>query len=379
MYLGVKMRKRKTCSRSILIISFSLVSILGCDRCSDAVSKTGEKAGFLKSRIPCKIDVHTHISRDYFDRAVKLMDRAGINVNVNMSAGFSGDGFEKALAESSMTNGRILNDTRLDWSNISDPSKFAEDNIKNLNEARSMGARGVKISKELGLGIVLSDGSLLRVDDPRMNPVWREAGKLGMPVSIHVADPVAFFKPPTEDNERYQELRLHPHWSFYGSQWPSFDDLIGQFKKVVESNPGTVFIGVHFGNYAENPDFVGEMLDRYPNYYIDTAARIPEFGRHPAEKMRNFFIKHQERILFGTDIGVGGTLFLGSSDGTVPGDEDTLKFYQAHWRYFETPDRQMDTPTPIQGDWKIDGIDLPGDVLEKLYCGNARRLFGIKS
>jgi len=219
---------------------------------------------------------------------------------------------------------------------------------------------------------------LLRVDDPRLDPIWHEAGVLGLPVVIHTADPVAFFQPPVPSNERYRELSVHPDWSFYGPQWPSFNDLIAQLRRIVEKHPETIFVGIHFGCYAENPEYVAKMLDELPNYRIDVAARVPEFGRHDAKKMRDLFIKYQDRILFGTDLGVGRHLMLGSGDETEPTEDDAEKFFDAHWRYFETAGRRIDHPTPIQGDWKIDAIDLPLPVLEKVYYKNAEKLLGIR-
>jgi predicted TIM-barrel fold metal-dependent hydrolase len=123
------------------------------------------------------------------------------------------------------------------------------------------------------------------------------------------------------------------------------------------------------------------MLDKYPNFYVDTAARIPEIGRSDPEKLRALFIEHQDRILFGTDLGVGaepGDLMLGSTGATPPTDADLEHFFASTWRFFETRDRDFAHPTPVQGRWTIDGIGLPHDVLVKIYGGNARKLLGIR-
>jgi predicted TIM-barrel fold metal-dependent hydrolase len=330
-----------------------------------------------KSRVPYRIDAHVHFSSLAFEHAIGIMDANGISLAANLTPGFTGAGLETATVMAHLTGDRIVNFTNLDWDFMEDAQAFALENKRNLERAKALGAKGVKVSKELGLG-VSAGGKLVPVDDPRLAPVWREAGRLNLPVWIHSGDPAAFFKPPTPDNERYKELSIHPSWSFFGPEYPKFEEIIGQFERLVASNPGTVFVGVHFGNYAESPEFVGRMLDKYPNYFIDTAARVPEFGRHPAEKMREFFIKYQDRILFGTDTGIGMTsISLGSGDGKPKTEKDARIFYEAHWRYFETAGKQIDTPTPIQGDWKIDAIDLPTPVLEKLYYKNAERILGI--
>lgn len=369
------------------------VALAGCQDRGGAPAKyrRAVEAAAAKSRVPFKIDVHTHIATPAFDRALRIMDRNGISIAVNLTPGYPGGGLESAMMLAHLTGDRIVNLVNPDWENVGDPARFAADNVRHLQRAKALGSRGLKISKGLGLGVpkggleaLRADGShgakgdLLAVDDPRLKPIWDEAGRLGFPVWIHTGDPVAFFTPPTPQNERHRELLVHPDWSFYGPQWPSFDDLLGQLRRTVAAHPGTTFIGVHFGNDAEDPVFVGKMLDELPNYRIDVAARVPEFGRHDARKMREFFIRYQDRILFGTDLGVGRHLMLGSGDDNEPTEDDAEKFFDAHWRYFETAGRQIEHPTPIQGDWKVDAIDLPVAVLEKLYYKNAEKLLGLK-
>src|SRR5690606_21661253 len=137
------------------------------------------------------------------------------------------------------------------------------------------------------------------VDDPELDVVFETAGELNMPVAIHTGDPLAFWQPVTPDNERYAELTAHPGWALSARSAPSFEQLYAQLERRFARHPHTKFISVHFGNLAEKPDQVAETLRKYPNVYIDTAARIPEMGRHPPEKMRAFFEEFQDRILYG--------------------------------------------------------------------------------
>jgi predicted TIM-barrel fold metal-dependent hydrolase len=202
-----------------------------------------------------------------------------------------------------------------------------------------------------------------------------------MPVSIHTGDPKAFWLPVGPGNERFDELKAHPDWSNHGEPVPSWEELLAQLERRVARHPRTKIVGVHFGNAPEEPARVAAMLDKYPNYFIDTAARVPEIGRRKPEEMRAFFIKYQDRILFGTDLGIGleeDALMLGSTGEETPKAADVKRFYDATFRYFETDDRDFDHPTPIQGRWKISGIKLPREVLEKLYHRNAEKLLGIK-
>ena len=180
----------------------------------------------------------------------------------------------------------------------------------------------MKITKGLGLGYTDGKRQLLAVDDPGLDPVFEMAGKLGMPIAIHTGDPKAFWKPPTPDNERFDELRVHPGWSFFGAP-VTWEGLYAQFERRVARHPKTTFIGVHFGNDPEDPG--ARRGDARPPQepVIDTAARLPEIGRvdanHDAGRMRAFFEKYRTRILFGTDVGVGNAdedLMLGSTGAT---------------------------------------------------------------
>jgi predicted TIM-barrel fold metal-dependent hydrolase len=219
------------------------------------------------------------------------------------------------------------------------------------------------------------------VDDPSLDPVFETAGELDMPVAIHSGDPKAFWQPVDEKNERYAELSAHPGWALYGEDVASFEEILAQLERRIARHPETKFISVHFGNCAEDLDYVARMLRTYPNLYVDTAARIPEIGRHPPDEVRAFFIEFQDRILYGSDLGIGpepAPLFLGSSGAEPPTPKEEKLFFSATKRFFETDDRSFEHPTPIQGDWKISGIHLPRAVLRKIYADNARKLLHIE-
>jgi predicted TIM-barrel fold metal-dependent hydrolase len=227
-----------------------------------------------------------------------------------------------------------------------------------LKAAKEAGASGLKVFKNLGLEYRNPDGSLVRADDPRWDPIWDACGKLGLVVLIHTGDPAAFFLPIDATNERWEELRRHPDWSFYRPGYPTHEELLEQFEHIVARHPGTNFIGAHAAGSAEDLDRVARWLDKYPNLYLDIAARIAELGRQP-RKAREFLIKYADRVLFGTD---------------GPRDPVRLRY---HWRFLETSDEYFpyaENAFPPQGFWRIYGIQLPDEVLAKIYSGNARRL-----
>jgi len=312
-----------------------------------------------------KIDVHVHVPESRAEEAVAVFGRHGVRLALNANGGGVHPG--------------LLPYCHVSFDRVEEPG-FAEYVATTLTRCDANGGVGLKIFKSLGLGTRLGDGSLLRVDDPRLDVVFETAGRLGLPVLIHTGDPQAFFRPSTPDNERLAELRAHPEWSFFGEDWPSWEELFAQYEARVARHPETTFVGAHFGNAPEEPDRVAAMLARYPNLYVETGARIPEIGRFPPERLRSLFVRYRDRVLFGTDIQLSrsGTWALGSAGEDPDPPERIPVFYEAHWRFFETADRRFPHPTPIQGDWTIDGIELPREVLEDLYHRNAERVFGVE-
>jgi predicted TIM-barrel fold metal-dependent hydrolase len=331
------------------------------------------------------IDLHQHIdyTPEHLKRAVKIMDAAGLGIVVNLSGGTVTRGkdggpseFErnKHLADT-LYPGRFLHYMNLDYSGWDQPD-FAERAAKQIDEGHRLGAAGFKEYKRLGLYLRDGAGQLLKVDDPKLDPMWRRCGKLHMPVSIHVADPKAFWLPYDDRNERWRELKDHKGWWFGDTnKFPPWKALLESLNRVIARHPETTFVCVHFANNAEELEWVDASLSRYPNMRADLAARIPEIGRHNPDQVRRLFLKHQDRIFFGTDFQVYNRLILGSSGNEPPPtDEDAGVFFAKEWRWLETRDQNWEHMTPIQGDWKISSIGLPAAVLRKVYFDNARKL-----
>lgn len=232
---------------------------------------------------------------------------------------------------------------------------MVEDSLKRGVE---LGMRGVKIWKNVSLGMKDRMGRHIPIDDPRLTPIWDTAAELGLPVLMHIADPVAFFRPVDRFNERLEELQDHPDWSFCAPELFEFEELMEQQTRLLEKNPDTIFVIAHMGSYAENLGFVGQCLDTYPNMYVDMAARLAELGRQPYTA-RRFFEKYQDRILFATDC--------------FPSWLEHTSYYE----FLETWNEYFDyssSGVAGQGRWKIYGIGLGDEVLEKVYNLNARKL-----
>jgi len=330
------------------------------------------------------VDMHEHVdaTRAHLERAVLIQDAAGIGLAVNLSGGFvthqrrGSSEFQAVKAISDrLYPGRFLEYMNLDYSDWDKPD-FADQAVGQVEEGVRLGAAGFKEFKRLGLYLRDKKGLLIKIDDPKLDPMWKRLGELGMPVSIHVADPRAFWLPFNESNERWEELKDHKNWWFGDpTKYPPREELLAALERVITRHPETTFVAVHFANNSEDLAWVDQQLDAHPNMMADLAARIPELGRHDPAEVRRLFIKQQDRILFATDFQVYDHLTLGSGgSGPPPTDEDAVSFFDKHWEWLETSHKNFPHMTPIQGNWTISGIALPSSVLRKIYFENARRL-----
>jgi predicted TIM-barrel fold metal-dependent hydrolase len=331
------------------------------------------------------IDLHQHIdcTTQHLARAVKIMDAVGIGIAVNLSGGTVTAGKEGKPSEfqrnKEMTDrlypGRFLHYMNLDYGAWNEPD-FAQKAVAQVEEGHRLGAAGFKEYKRLGLFLRDKAGTLIRIDDPKLDPMWKRCGELKMPISIHVADPRAFWMPYDETNERWKELRDHKSWWFGDTNvFPRCKELLEALDRVIGRHPETTFVCVHFGNNAEELEWVDAALKRRPNMRVDLAARMPELGRHPPAAVRRLFTQHADRIFFATDFQVYDRLILGSSGKEpAPSDADAEVFFTKEWRWLETADKNWAHMTPIQGDWTISSIELPEAVLRKIYFDNARKL-----
>jgi predicted TIM-barrel fold metal-dependent hydrolase len=302
------------------------------------------------------------------------MDELNVRTMVNSTGGY-GENLKRTLRELAGRHpGRFLSMTEPAWGKTIEPG-YAQWQADEIQRAKEAGAVGIKVLKILGLYLLekLREGPLVKVDDPRFDPMWEAAGALGLPVFIHTADPDAFFTPIDRFNERWEELGNHPDWSFYGRDYPSKAELLAARNRVIARHPKTVFVGHHVANHPENLAEVGEWLDKYKNLRVETGARLGELGRQP-RAARKFIEKYQDRVLFGTD--------ATPNAGNYPQQDLKPEMYRCYFRFFETEDEYFDyspAAVPPQGRWRIYGIALPDSILKKIYHNNAARVFGLKA
>lgn len=320
-----------------------------------------------KPRFPV-IDAHNHLSLEGFggwdqrpvSQLLDILDESDVRVYVDLDGGWGENILEthldhfKAVAPDRF---RVYGGVAWEkWAEHGD--RFGEWAADRLRQQAARGAEGLKIWKPLGLQVRDQHNNLVAVDDPRLDPIWMTAGELKLPVTIHIADPIAFFDPVDNRNERWEELHVNPDWQFPSPPHPSFMTIVNDFANLVARHPQTIFVGAHMGCYAENLEWVGQLLDRCPNFFVDISERIGELGRQPYTA-RRFFLQYADRILFGTD---------------RPPEE---KVYPVYYRFLETDDEYFNygnEEPPRQGRWRIYGLYLPDDVLQKIYFKNAERV-----
>ena len=314
----------------------------------------GEK--ITKAKFPF-IDVHSHhwrMATQDLEKLASEMDALNMKVIVNLS-GRSGEQL-KAITDNIKKSdlNRFIVFANIDFSGM-DEEGWTEKAVKQLEEDYKNGARGVKVFKNLGLTVLDSEGNRVHTDDPRIDPVWAKAGELEIPVLIHTGEPAVFWAPIDEKNERWIEMKNFPNrHRGDSSRFPSWEIVMSEQWNVFRKHPNTTFINAHLGWMANDLARLGRHLDEFPNVYTEIAAVIAELGRQP-RFARDFFIKYQDRLLFGKD--------------TYRPEE-----YYTYFRVLESDDEYFDYFRKRHAFWKMYGLNLPDNVLEKVYYKNALKI-----
>lgn len=311
------------------------------------------------------IDVHSHLWNMPLmdlDELVAEMDEINMGYIVNLSgSGFGPQTAKDIYFDESIENieenqpGRIGLFVNVDFDNP-DNKDHIETQVNVIREAVAKGAIGLKVYKGLGLTNKDSKGNRVRVDDERLGPIWEVCGELSIPVLIHSADPFQFWLPKDNQNERWFELKEKPKRYYGDSDFiPPFEEIINEQHTVFERHKNTTFINAHFGWMGNDLKRLGNHLDKYPNVHTEFGAVIAELGRQP-KTARQFFIDYQDRIMFGKD------------------KYDKEEFY-TYFRVLESDDEYFNYFRKRHAFWKMYGLNLPDEVLKKVYYKNALRLF----
>ena len=319
------------------------------------------------------IDVHSHqwqMPDQDLAELTAQMDELNMGVMVNLSGrGFrrveEADGsmrfalhdgdFLKRAVDNARKNapGRFVIFTNVEFYGLEQPD-WAKRTLAQLEEDVTNGALGLKVYKNLGLDLKDGNGQRVPVDDPRLDPIWARCGELGIPVLIHSGEPASFWRPKTKDNERLLELMERPERYRDPEQFASWEQIMGEQHNVFRKHPGTTFINAHLGWMGNDLSRLGQLMDELPNMYTEIGAVLAELGRQP-RFARYWLTQYQDRVMFG-------------KDSWAPSE------YFVYFRVLETDDEYFDYYRRRHAFWKMYGLDLPDEVLKKLYYKNALRV-----
>lgn len=315
-----------------------------------------------RARFPF-IDVHSHqrnLSPEAIDLLVSQMDAINLQVMVNLSGG-SGSGLKSVI--DAMKGGeyrdRFVVFANVDFSGI-DEKDWGERSARQLRADVAAGAQGLKIFKNLGMYVRDASGKRVPTDDPRIDPLWEACADLGIPVLIHTGEPMSFWLPHDETNERWLELKMFPNRKRDEISFASFEQTLAEQHSLFRKHPRTTFINAHLGWLGHDLSRLGTLLDELPNVVTGLGAVLAELGRQP-RAAREFLIRYQDRVLMGKDIW-------------------NPEEFSTYFRTLETADEYFDYYRKRHAHWKMYGLDLPDEVLRKIYYGNALRIIpGIDS
>jgi uncharacterized protein len=308
-----------------------------------------------KSKFPF-IDVHNHQfqmgSIDLNTLTVE-MDKLNMKVMVNLSGG-NGEQLKKMIDNAKANKpGRFIVFANIDFKGVGEAG-WGERAARQLEDDVKNGANGLKIYKSLGFSVKDINGNRVTVDDERLNPIWKKAGELKIPVLIHTADPKSFWDPLDNSNERWLELIINPNRKRGADNPASWETLIEEQHRLFRKHKNTTFIAAHFGWYPNDLQKLSSLLDEMPNVVVEFGAVIAELGRQP-KMAKAFFTKYQDRILFG-------------KDSWVPSE------YATYFRVLETEDEYFPYHKKYHAYWAMYGMGLPDAILKKVYYKNALRI-----
>ncbi len=302
------------------------------------------------------IDVHNHqrnMTKEGIDKLVSDMDSINLRVMVNLSGGSGATLKNIVQSMKGRYPDRFVVFANLDFKGIDAPD-WGTKSAAQLEEDVRNGAQGLKFFKNFGMEVKYASGERMHVDDPKLDPVFEVCARFKLPVLIHTAEPAAFFEPIDKYNERWLELKQFPGRARPPEKFPSWDTLMNEQHNLFARHPKVTFINAHLGWLGGNLAELGRLMDRLPNMNTEIAAVLAELGRQP-RTAREFFIKYQDRILFGKDI-------------WEPSE------YHTYFRVLETADEYFPYYRKRHAFWSMYGMDLPDEVLRKLYYKNAIRI-----
>jgi predicted TIM-barrel fold metal-dependent hydrolase len=313
------------------------------------------------------IDAHTHIYKD--DPAFSaLFQRLKLHI-LDICLIDDRDPYFKAMEPQRAdvlrmvhsTSGRAVLCTTFNPYGFEEPG-FSQKVIRQLNQDFADGAVAVKIYKVMGMEMKSKAGKYVMADDPAFQPIYQDIAAHHRTVVAHLAEPDSCWKPPDPASPDYEYYKQHPEeYAYAHPEWPSKAAILAARDHLLAQNPKLRVVGAHLGSMEADVNEMAQRFDRYSNFAVDMAARIPYFMLQPREKVRAFLIKYQDRVLYATD------LVVMPQDSTEKALAEWTSTYERDWRFFAT-----DQTVEYKGH-TYQGLRLPESVLRKLYHDNAVR------
>lgn len=311
------------------------------------------------------IDVHAHVFKTdptfqaFLERLhLTLVDILVVDDTVSYRKQLEPQ-VENALALVRSSRGHVALCTTFDPYKFNDAS-FVTETIKHLDENFDQGAVAVKIWKNIGMDIRDRNGKFIMPDDPKFTPIYQEIARRGKTLMSHLAEPDVAWGPPDPLDPSWSYYQKNPQWYLADKpEYPSKKAILEARDHILASNPKLRMVGVHLGSMEKDLDGIAKRLDRYPNFAVDTAARMGYLTAAPPEKVKAFLIKYQDRILYGTDLDLLANANVGEEL------QDWRSTYVRDWMFFATDQ------TIERHGRKSRGLGLPETVLRKIYRTNA--------
>ncbi len=254
--------------------------------------------------------------------------------------------------------------------NFNDES-WIEETIASLEASISRGAIAVKVWKNIGMELKDANDNFVMIDNPKFDPVFEFLEKNNIPLIGHLGEPKNCWLPleqmTVQGDVNY--FSTHPKYHMYlHPEYPLYEDHINARDHILEKHPGLQFVGAHLGSLEWDVDEIAKRFDKFPNMAVDTASRISHL-QHQAktnwQKIYDFFIKYQDRIIYGTDI------IIRPTNNPLETKRESHDIRLRHWNFFSS-DETMRVPK-VEGEFK--GLRLPCKVVDKIYRNNAKKWF----
>lgn len=319
-----------------------------------------------------KIDAHIHFYGDHPDVVAFMgrMDLKFLNICVVHSADETwreqADVFRGLAAQHP---DRYAWCTSFDLPDFDD-AHYADRVIAGLERDFQTGAIACKIWKNVGMDLKTPSGAFLMADDAVFDPIFEYLAKLGVPLIAHLAEPMACWQPLSEDNPHYGYYSKNPQWHMYNRpEFPSHQEIMDARDRMLGKHPKLRVVGAHLGSLEYDVAEVAKRLDRYPNFAVDTSARLADLAYQDAEAVRAFMVAYSDRVLFGTD------LVQRQRVSEMADEERQRRLQGAEGQYRMAAAYYGSDGQVAVRNRTVQGLGLPEDVLEKLYYRNAEAWF----